>query len=182
MIRKVRFGLLNFICKGFIIAPRLSTPVSSRNGERVHERHNRPQNGTRGNYNNRGYNNNRGQTNQYRNNYRNDYRDNNRDGPRHHYNNSRGNNYNNRSRGQRTNNRGGNQRQTLKFDNDYDFEKANKQFEETMNSIVKAVEASKIDADDVGSDSGKSPSPVAYDKNVSFFDNISCEALEKQQE
>ncbi|XP_014474566.1 PREDICTED: protein LSM14 homolog A isoform X2 [Dinoponera quadriceps] len=80
---------------------------------------------------------------------------------------------------------------TLKFDNDYDFEQANTQFEELRSQFAKT----KIDAgadnekkDDSGNETGagegepeEEPEVVHYDKSKSFFDNISCEAVERSK-
>ncbi|XP_015587646.1 protein LSM14 homolog B isoform X1 [Cephus cinctus] len=80
---------------------------------------------------------------------------------------------------------------TLKFDNDYDFEQANTEFEELRSQLAKT----KIDAgtenekkDDSGNETGagegepeEEPEVVHYDKSKSFFDNISCEAVERSK-
>jgi protein LSM14 len=97
-------------------------------------------------------------------------------------------NYNN------SNNRGGNQnrgnnrpngpRNNLKFDSDYDFEKAYEQFKETLDAIVGDVQNCTIDDshnDDAGSVKSGDGNEIFYDKNKSFFDSISCEALEKEE-
>uniref|UniRef100_A0AC34PZK1 Uncharacterized protein n=1 Tax=Panagrolaimus sp. JU765 TaxID=591449 RepID=A0AC34PZK1_9BILA len=107
------------------------------------------------------------------------------------YDNRDGQHRNNQHRGNQSHNRGyrGNQRnghrprQQLKFDSDYDFEKANEQFRETLDSIVQTLEASKLDVDDGSSDntSIKEESDDYYNKSTSFFDNISCEAREKEE-
>ncbi|XP_066583890.1 protein LSM14 homolog car-1 isoform X2 [Prorops nasuta] len=79
----------------------------------------------------------------------------------------------------------------LKFDNDYDFEQANTEFEELRSQLAKV----KIDAgtenekkDDSGNETGagegepeEEPEVVHYDKSKSFFDNISCEAVERSK-
>jgi protein LSM14 len=97
------------------------------------------------------------------------------------------NNSNNRG-GPRNQNQGnGNRppRNNLKFENDYDFEKAYVQFKETLDAIVGDVQNIKIDdshdndASSVKSGDGKDES--FYDKEKSFFDSISCEALEKEE-
>jgi protein LSM14 len=106
----------------------------------------------------------------------------------------------------RINNRGADG-QPLKFDNDYDFEKANEQFQETLSHLkdevakvkiedpkekdqMKPAEESKVGAEtqnvienntddaDQTVDGDKAP---FYDKNKSFFDAISCEALERAE-
>ncbi|RLU18589.1 hypothetical protein DMN91_008946 [Ooceraea biroi] len=79
---------------------------------------------------------------------------------------------------------------TLKFDNDYDFEQANTEFEELRSQLAKT----KIDGadnekkDDSGNETGagegepeEEPEIVHYDKSKSFFDNISCEAVERSK-
>ncbi|XP_018362773.1 PREDICTED: protein LSM14 homolog A-like isoform X2 [Trachymyrmex cornetzi] len=78
----------------------------------------------------------------------------------------------------------------MKFDNDYDFEQANTQFEELRSQLAKT----KIDGtdnekkDDSGNETGagegepeEEPEIVHYDKSKSFFDNISCEAVERSK-
>jgi len=105
-----------------------------------------------------------------------------------------------------------NKKEALKFDKDYDFEEANKEFsevlsklqkssleedgnadkEETVNDHHSEVEDGEI-ADDNGerktpstdahqsSASNDEPAPVYYDKAKSFFDTISCEAVERSK-
>ncbi|CAK1544919.1 unnamed protein product [Leptosia nina] len=88
---------------------------------------------------------------------------------------------------------------TLKFENDYDFEQANTEFEELRNQLAKAkisdgetkveheVEQGEVDKkDDSGNETGAGEPDVeedftGYDKKRSFFDNISCEAVERQK-
>ncbi|XP_003488997.1 protein LSM14 homolog B-A isoform X1 [Bombus vosnesenskii] len=88
-------------------------------------------------------------------------------------------------------NAGAKPKNTLKFDNDYDFEQANTEFEELRSQLAKT----KIDAgadnekkDDSGNETGagegepeEEPEIVHYDKSKSFFDNISCEAVERSK-
>ncbi|XP_074110657.1 LSM14 family protein trailer hitch isoform X3 [Cotesia typhae] len=88
-------------------------------------------------------------------------------------------------------NTGSKPKNTLKFDNDYDFEQANTQFEELRSRLAKT----KIDAgtenekkDDSGNETGagegepeEETDVVHYDKAKSFFDNISCEAVERSK-
>ncbi|XP_026670643.1 protein LSM14 homolog A isoform X3 [Ceratina calcarata] len=88
-------------------------------------------------------------------------------------------------------NTGAKPKNTLKFDNDYDFEQANTEFEELRSQLAKT----KIDAgadnekkDDSGNETGagegepeEEPEIVHYDKSKSFFDNISCEAVERSK-
>jgi len=66
---------------------------------------------------------------------------------------------------------------------EFDFEKANAEFEE----LTKDVEDLKVDdkksegdAQDAKND-GKEETLETYNKTKSFFDNISCEALERQK-
>uniref|UniRef100_A0A1I8BMQ5 Protein LSM14 A n=1 Tax=Meloidogyne hapla TaxID=6305 RepID=A0A1I8BMQ5_MELHA len=83
------------------------------------------------------------------------------------------------------------------FDKDYDFEKANEQFREDLKggegvNLEQSEEKKETaDKDDGCEDGGKSvSSPLAitandnysefYNKQNSFFDNISCDALEKE--
>ncbi|KAK2586938.1 hypothetical protein KPH14_009866 [Odynerus spinipes] len=99
-----------------------------------------------------------------------------------------------RGGGFRTNqpgNAGAKSKNTLKFDNDYDFEQANTEFEELRSQLAKT----KIDGstdnekkDDSGNETGagegepeEEPEVVHYDKSKSFFDNISCEAVERSK-
>lgn len=95
----------------------------------------------------------------------------------------------------------------LKFDADYDFDKANTEFEELRTQLAKV----KIDAaenaaaainpvgappvggvvngdekkDDSGNETGiveiENEEPYFYNKTKSFFDNISCEAIERSK-
>lgn len=85
---------------------------------------------------------------------------------------------------------------SLKFESDYDFDKANNEFEELRNELSKI----KLDApaplpvvngeekkDDSGNETcvenldQNEADPYFYDKNKSFFDNISCEAIERSK-
>lgn len=88
-------------------------------------------------------------------------------------------------------------RNTLKFENDFDFEQANSQFEEVKSklasvkiddSIVKVngdVEAKKEDSGNEVSGEENDPDnedkPIFYDKVKSFFDQISYEAIERSK-
>lgn len=88
-------------------------------------------------------------------------------------------------------NNGTKPKNTLKFDNDYDFEQANTEFEELRSRLAKT----KIDAgtenekkDDSGNETGagegepeEDSDVIHYDKSKSFFDNISCEAVERSK-
>ncbi|XP_011882532.1 PREDICTED: protein LSM14 homolog A isoform X2 [Vollenhovia emeryi] len=89
------------------------------------------------------------------------------------------------------NNTGLKAKNTLKFDNDYDFEQANTQFEEMKSQFAKAKIDGGADSekkDDSGNETGagegepeEEPEIVHYDKSKSFFDNISCEAIERSK-
>lgn len=87
---------------------------------------------------------------------------------------------------------------TLKFDNDYDFEQANTEFEELRSQLAKAkisdgevvkVEGEVDKKDDSGNETGAGEPEIeednlaftGYDKKKSFFDNISCEAVERSK-
>ncbi|CAH2090848.1 unnamed protein product [Euphydryas editha] len=86
---------------------------------------------------------------------------------------------------------------TLKFENDYDFEQANTEFEELRSQLAKAkisdgdvkVEGEVDKKDDSGNETGAgeaeleedNPAFTGYDKKKSFFDNISCEAVERSK-
>ncbi|VDN05623.1 unnamed protein product [Thelazia callipaeda] len=87
-------------------------------------------------------------------------------------------------------------KEKLKFDSDYDFEKANEQFQETLNHISKmkveeysdgnkkatpgSDNCSDVVEDEVADTVREESEKRYYDKSSSFFDRISCEALEKQ--
>ncbi|KAL3285232.1 hypothetical protein HHI36_019344 [Cryptolaemus montrouzieri] len=99
----------------------------------------------------------------------------------------------------------GRKRNTLKFDNDYDFEQANTEFEELRSQLAKvkidessstgtaksepvstpAVNGESEKKDDSGNETGAGETEqeeeheVFYDKKKSFFDKISCEAVER---
>lgn len=87
---------------------------------------------------------------------------------------------------------------TLKFENDYDFEQANTEFEELrsqLNKVKITEEPTKVvevngdseKKDDSGNETGageaeqEEDQEVYYDKSKSFFDNISCEAVERSK-
>merc|ERR1719348_523790 len=94
-------------------------------------------------------------------------------------------------------------KETLKFEGDYDFEQANEQFQEVLsqlsktkiddpNAEVTAAETIEngeepIDNVDVnvepeeGEINEDEEEEVFYDKQKSFFDSISCEALERSK-
>lgn len=89
---------------------------------------------------------------------------------------------------------------TLKFENDYDFEQANTEFEELRSKLAKTkisddgatplkaeVNGDSEKKDDSGNETGageqepEEDQEVYYDKSKSFFDNISCEAVERSK-
>lgn len=92
---------------------------------------------------------------------------------------------------------GGNRaKNLLKFENDYDFEQANSKFEELRSQLSKLkvgdeakpeqLTSETLDKkDDSGNETGagdheqEEEEGVCYDKAKSFFDNISCEAIER---
>lgn len=105
-----------------------------------------------------------------------------------------------------------NKKEPIKFDKDYDFEEANKEFSEVLSKLQAStleenVTADKEEvvndhhseaedgeiADDIGerktpstdahqsSASNDEPAAVYYDKAKSFFDTISCEAVERSK-
>lgn len=84
----------------------------------------------------------------------------------------------------------GGKKETLKFEGEYDFDKANEEFKEVLEKLQKTalepkangdsepeatteVEEGEIQATD------DAPEEQFYDKKKSFFDSISCEATEK---
>lgn len=79
----------------------------------------------------------------------------------------------------------------LKFENDYDFEQANTEFEELRSQLSKVkIDGVEIEKkDDSGNETGagdnepeeEHPEIVHYDRAKSFFDNISCEAVERSK-
>ncbi|XP_014235495.1 protein LSM14 homolog B isoform X2 [Trichogramma pretiosum] len=95
-----------------------------------------------------------------------------------------------RGRGNYRNALPGGKAKPIKFDNDYDFEQANTEFENLKSQISKM----KIDGEndkniDSGNETGvdnheieeSAEESVCYDKTKSFFDNISCEAVERSK-
>lgn len=103
---------------------------------------------------------------------------------------------NNYRQNQQSSQAGGNKpKSTLKFENDYDFEQANTQFEELRSQLEKVkikdgkpeVNGDCEKKDDSGNETGagegeqEEEDPVYYDKTKSFFDNISCEAVERSK-
>jgi len=91
-------------------------------------------------------------------------------------------------------------KETLKFDADYDFEQANEKFQEVLSQLSKTKiddvnvegnqengeneEAETVDVN-VESEDGEihddEAEEIFYDKQKSFFDSISCEALERSK-
>jgi protein LSM14 len=89
----------------------------------------------------------------------------------------------------------------VKYDGDYDFEKANEQFQETLSHLKDEIHKVKIEdekepaqvepkksEDSVtethtgeGEDHDANDKAHCYDKAKSFFDTISCEALERAE-
>lgn len=74
-------------------------------------------------------------------------------------------------------------KEPLKFDREYDFEQANAEFKELENKLAQ-TKISDEKKDDSGTetqvgDNHEDDEVVYYDKNKSFFDNISCEAIER---
>ncbi|VDM67799.1 unnamed protein product [Strongylus vulgaris] len=89
-------------------------------------------------------------------------------------------------------------REKLKFDGDYDFEKANEQFQEQFSDMFKdklkvpfwvhchlnlSNSLLQVDGEKSEEEQGEKPAEdtTYYDKKSSFFDRISCEALEKAE-
>lgn len=80
------------------------------------------------------------------------------------------------------------------FDKDYDFEQANEQFREKINEDLKTKVEQHLELKEKEEEAAKGAEnennevvPVMteaqmefYNKNNSFFDNISCDALEKE--
>ncbi|XP_052060197.1 protein LSM14 homolog A-like isoform X4 [Mytilus californianus] len=83
--------------------------------------------------------------------------------------------------------RGGRHGDPLKFEEEFDFETANAQFDkeeierELKEKLVIGDKTVNGDKDSVenGGDEGEEDPEITYDKNKSFFDNISCEATER---
>ncbi|CAB4065696.1 LSM14 [Lepeophtheirus salmonis] len=91
-----------------------------------------------------------------------------------------------------------NKKETLKFDADYDFEQANEQFQEvllklqkcsTRDDEVEKTEETANQSQNGDLEEGEIKDTVAevvveesyYDKSKSFFDSISCEAIERSK-
>lgn len=76
-------------------------------------------------------------------------------------------------------------KEQLKFDREYDFEQANAEFQE-LESKLAQTKISDEKKDDSGTetqvgDNHEDDDVVYYDKTKSFFDNISCEAIERSK-
>ncbi|CAI2294361.1 unnamed protein product [Caenorhabditis sp. 36 PRJEB53466] len=112
-----------------------------------------------------------------------------RGGYQHEYQQNRGfNNFNNRGGFQATgynhNQRGRNNygvprvnhREKLKFESDFDFEKANEKFQEALTDNLE-----KLTIEEKEQPEAEEKKEAFYDKKASFFDNISCESLEKAE-
>ncbi|PAV88868.1 hypothetical protein WR25_01736 isoform A [Diploscapter pachys] len=68
----------------------------------------------------------------------------------------------------------------LKFDGDFDFEKANQKFKEEIIGKMEEMKLSGGDSEkEEKSTAPHDPNKPFYDKKNSFFDRISCEAIEK---
>merc|ERR1719167_585286 len=103
-----------------------------------------------------------------------------------------------------------NKKEALKFEKDYDFEEANQEFAEVLSKLQKtSLEDESADKEDHANEhnseeegeivdeagerktpstdahqssaSNDEPTPVYYDKAKSFFDTISCEAVERSK-
>merc|ERR1719228_568020 len=89
------------------------------------------------------------------------------------------------------------EKEAIKFDGEYDFEQANVQFQEVLNKLSKTKLDESVpvengekgeEVDDVVDNEGKledgeieDNEEIFYDKQKSFFDSISCEALERSK-
>ncbi|CAN7992047.1 unnamed protein product [Ixodes hexagonus] len=76
-------------------------------------------------------------------------------------------------------------KEPLKFDREYDFEQANAEFQELESKLAQTKIADEK-KDDSGTetqvgDNHEDDDVVYYDKTKSFFDNISCEAIERSK-
>lgn len=85
---------------------------------------------------------------------------------------------------------------TLKFEGEYDFDKANEEFKEVLEKLQKSsletkaangetdVENNEVEEGEVETETKTTSEPkeeVFYDKKKSFFDSISCESTEKSK-
>lgn len=71
------------------------------------------------------------------------------------------------------------------FEKEYDFEQANEEFEELKNQLAKTkITENGEKKDDSGHETAggdDEENATFYDKNKSFFDSISCEAIERSK-
>ncbi|KAF1771623.1 hypothetical protein GCK72_003450 [Caenorhabditis remanei] len=70
-----------------------------------------------------------------------------------------------------------NHREKLKFESDFDFEKANEKFQEALTDTLEKLTIEEKEQPVVE----EKKDAAFYDKKTSFFDNISCESLEKAE-
>merc|ERR1711884_218652 len=90
----------------------------------------------------------------------------------------------------------GGKKETLKFEGEYDFDKANEEFKEVLEKLQKTtletkaangetdVENNEVEEGEVETETKMTSEPkeeVFYDKKKSFFDSISCESTEKSK-
>merc|ERR1712226_665675 len=84
----------------------------------------------------------------------------------------------------------GGKKETLKFEGEYDFDKANEEFKEVLEKLQKTALEPKANGDSEPETTTEveegefeatddAPEEQFYDKKKSFFDSISCEATEK---
>merc|ERR1711863_32639 len=84
----------------------------------------------------------------------------------------------------------GGKKETLKFEGEYDFDKANEEFKEVLEKLQKSSLESKSNGETAEPEANNEieegeieikdeQDEVYYDKKKSFFDSISCEATEK---
>merc|ERR1712226_312551 len=92
----------------------------------------------------------------------------------------------------------GGKKETLKFEGEYDFDKANEEFKEVLEKLQKSsletkaangetdvenneVEEGEVTETETKTTSSEPKEEVFYDKKKSFFDSISCESTEKSK-
>merc|ERR1712141_723903 len=73
----------------------------------------------------------------------------------------------------------GGKKETLKFEGEYDFDKANEEFKEVLEKLQKTALEPKANGDSEPEATTDPSTDQFYDKKKSFFDSISCEATEK---
>merc|ERR1719510_784291 len=84
----------------------------------------------------------------------------------------------------------GGKKETLKFEGEYDFDKANEEFKEVLEKLQKSSLESKSNGETAEPEANNEieegeieikdeQDEVFYDKKKSFFDSISCESTEK---